>query len=635
MRKKINFFIPLRIKLILSFFVVSIFPLFITLFITINKIPKDFEKISEMRLNNSLFGISNHYDLILNSLYNALSKFSNDETIKLELIKKFEFQELSQRTLIDKVIEIRETSSLNILEVEDSNGILIADGRDIAKFNINKSSIESIKTALSGKVVTSIEKETSLESQNISLLISFPVYYNGSVIGLLRGGYYLNKDFINNLSQLSNSLVLLFQGNNLLIPQKLTFKQSETQYLNNIKGRKKLTTESIVGFFNKIHNNFIKIIEKILIGDEFKNLTNINYLTHSFKGKRFLKVKFNKDKYIFSSIPIKDFYKKKIIGNFVVGVNLSQPFSIYLSLATALIYLSGLCILFSILMGIILSNKITKPIYSLVQGTKELASGNLTTKVIKTQSNDELGILINSFNAMSNDLKEYQEKLIKAERLATWEDIARKLAHEIKNPLTPIQISIQNLQKCYSSNKETFNEIFDDCSRIILSEIEKLRKLANEFSLFSKLPSSEKKYENIISILQNSITLYQAEFKNVKIIADVELGFPKIKANAESINIIFSNLIKNAIDAMPNGGTLTITAKVNSNFAMIEFKDTGFGIKKEDIDKIFNPYFTTKARGSGLGLPIVQKLIENHNGKIQVESEEGKNTTFTVFLPID
>jgi two-component system, NtrC family, nitrogen regulation sensor histidine kinase NtrY len=247
------------------------------------------------------------------------------------------------------------------------------------------------------------------------------------------------------------------------------------------------------------------------------------------------------------------------------------------------------------------------------------------------RSSDELGLLANTFNRMIGELREYHERLALTERVAAWREIAQHIAHEIKNALSPIQLSMENLRRFHSGDRAQFDEFFPECSETILEEVDKLRRLANEFSEFARLPKPVFENLDIAEIIDNVITLHTHTAPNVNFRVERDEGVSLIvRGDRDQLNRVFTNLVKNAVEAMPDGGELRILERRVYDEIFIVVEDTGKGISREDLLKIFTPYYTNKPGGSGLGLPIVQRILKDHGASIDVYSDKETGTKFII-----
>lgn len=297
------------------------------------------------------------------------------------------------------------------------------------------------------------------------------------------------------------------------------------------------------------------------------------------------------------------------------------------------VFIALLMVIISFLTGHVISKRLTKPLKCLIKGLEEVGLGNLDYQV-KAETKDEMSRTITSFNKMVKELKENRELLVEAEREMAWRGIAQKIAHEIKGPLTPIQLSLQHLQDKYYEDPNTYENILKDCTRRISEEVDALRKMAKEFSEFARMPEVSFEYSDVNKILEDTISLFVQVKPEIKINTNYGVNLPRIKIDRERMKRVFKNIIQNGIDAMVDGGEMEIKSSVDAQFLKIKFQDTGTGMDEETIKKIFTPYFSTKSHGMGLGLPIVEKIIHEHRGKIEVQSQPDKGTTFIILLPI-
>ena len=239
---------------------------------------------------------------------------------------------------------------------------------------------------------------------------------------------------------------------------------------------------------------------------------------------------------------------------------------------------------------------------------------------------------------MTGELLAQKERLMQAERVAAWRELARRLAHELKNPLFPLQITVENLLRARSLDPEQFDEIFRESSQTLLAEISNLKGIIGRFSEFSKMPQPQLQRVDVNEVVRGVMQLFQAQLQapgRAPIVCRVELGehVGAIAADPELLHRALSNLVLNAMDAMPNGGELTLRTRRDNGKVVIEVADTGSGLTPEECERVFTPYYTSKQHGTGLGLAIVQSVISDHHGRISVQSEPHKGTTFVIELP--
>lgn len=294
-----------------------------------------------------------------------------------------------------------------------------------------------------------------------------------------------------------------------------------------------------------------------------------------------------------------------------------------------------LLILIAIGLSSFMTRSITKPLFVISDNIKNIALGK-TNKKINYPHNDEIGILVKEYNRMLDELAYSAEKLAASERENTWREMARQIAHEIKNPLTPMKLSVQYLVKAWDSHRDDFDSFIHKVSNTLIEQIDQLSFIASEFSSLAKTPHGEKNIINICERLQNTITLW-AKTENLSLTYTTNTQEALIFANGDQMTSVFNNLIKNAIQAMPSDrkALIDIMLTKNTDYVNITITDNGNGIPAEIQEKIFKPNFTTKSTGMGLGLAIVKNIILEHNGDISFTTKEGEYTTFTINLPIN
>ena len=227
-------------------------------------------------------------------------------------------------------------------------------------------------------------------------------------------------------------------------------------------------------------------------------------------------------------------------------------------------------------------------------------------------------------------------QLIKAQRMAAWREVARRIAHEIKNPLTPIQLSAQRLRKRYLKRFEEDGKVFDECTAMIIQSVDELKTLVDEFSNFARMPAAHPTNNNLNDIIREALTLFQEAHRNIRFSFNAEEGLPVFQLDRDQIKRVFINLLDNAVSAVDGTGDISLSSSYNRDLsiAVCTISDTGHGITPEDRERLFEPYFSTKKTGTGLGLAIVNTIISDHNGFIRVKDNSPKGTTFIIELPI-
>jgi two-component system nitrogen regulation sensor histidine kinase NtrY len=290
-------------------------------------------------------------------------------------------------------------------------------------------------------------------------------------------------------------------------------------------------------------------------------------------------------------------------------------------------------VLLSFYLALVVSRDVTLPIRELVIGTQKVAKDELNYKV-EIRAKDEWNLLIDSFNRMTEELRLNKELLKYSERSAAWQDIARKIAHEIKNPLTPIKLSAERVLRQYGKNDQ-FREILAKGIETIITEVNNITYMVNEFSSFARFPSSKLEKNNIIQLLEDVYQFLQDTYRDIEFSFSCKEEHVYIQFDKYQVRRAFLNILYNSIHAVSKGGKIWIEAYSSAgkdDHFTVAISDNGFGIEDEIKDKIFKPYFSKDGKGSGLGLAIVERIIYENKGRIWFESTPGKTTFYMEFL---
>tara|TARA_B100001540_G_C15800749_1_gene639808 strand:+ start:60 stop:1835 length:1776 start_codon:yes stop_codon:yes gene_type:complete len=305
---------------------------------------------------------------------------------------------------------------------------------------------------------------------------------------------------------------------------------------------------------------------------------------------------------------------------------------IYIILVTLLLFLSTI-------IAISFATRLTKPIINLITASQNISKGMLDTKVQDVDSDEEFKILNKNFNNMIERLKKQQDKLLIAERYSAWESVARKLAHEIKNPLTPIQLSIDRLREKYSKKISDGELDFKNYLETINRQIKDIENLVNEFSNFARMPNPIMKKINVYLVVKRAVDFIKMSSKNNIGLSATDQNII-INGDEEQLYRVFINLIKNSEESFIEKrekkhdfkGKINIEITSNNDYIVIQLRDNGTGIS--DTKKVMTPYFTTKKKGSGLGLPIVSKIINEHSGELSIINNKKEGISITISLPL-
>lgn len=344
------------------------------------------------------------------------------------------------------------------------------------------------------------------------------------------------------------------------------------------------------------------------------------------------------DQEVFHAIPLQgEGRDRPLLAILLVGNSRRQYVDLKRRIRDAALLAGGGGIVLAILLSSWAAARVTRPVEQLAYAAQDVASGNWNSSV-EVSGHDEVAQLAESFNRMTRELLAQKERLVQTERVAAWRELARRLAHELKNPLFPLQLTVENLIRARTQSPEMFDEIFQESSRTLLAEISNLKGIIGRFSEFSKMPQPQLQSVQVNEIVSAVAQLFQAQLQSpgrAAIACKLELdpSVEVIGADPELLHRAISNLVLNAMDAMPHGGTLTLRTRRDDGKVTLSVSDTGTGLTREECERIFTPYYTSKQHGTGLGLAIVQSVVSDHGGRISVQSEPGRGTTFVVELP--
>ena len=330
----------------------------------------------------------------------------------------------------------------------------------------------------------------------------------------------------------------------------------------------------------------------------------------------------------FQTLPL--LHDGKTMGVLLAGTSLREQIGLERAILWIGLIVGGSGIVIGVLLGWWTTERITRPVDRLAAGARAVAQGDWSARV-EVASKDEIGELAQAFNRMTEQILEQRERALQAERVAAWRELARRLAHELKNPLFPLLITIENLQR--ARNLPEFDEVFRESTTTLLAELANLKTIIGRFSDFAKMPAPQFETIDVNETVRGVMKLYDARLGAIARRIELENGALPICADGEQLRRAIGNLVLNAIDAMPSGGTLAIATARIENGARLSVSDTGQGLTEEECARLFTPYYTTKQHGTGLGLAIVQSVVSDHRGKISVSSEPGRGATFIIDLP--
>ena len=377
-----------------------------------------------------------------------------------------------------------------------------------------------------------------------------------------------------------------------------------------------------------------KIYSQGLISD-YMNAKAFQAMVINHKSKFVHEEHIGKLNYLSAYTP---FYNQK--GEFLAFLNVqyisrqdeleNQISSYILSIVNIMV----LMLAFSTILSIFVSNRLTRPLKYIQDSLRTVQLGSVA-QPIDYDGNDEIGELVKEYNSKLLELQKNAEQLAKSERESAWREMAKQVAHEIKNPLTPMKLSIQHLQRSVNMADDDSKEKLAKVSRSLIEQIDALTTIANEFSNFAKMPKAQEEEMNLVAVAQSAVAVF-GEVDDHELTLVSEVGDEALVwADKDLLLRVFNNLIKNAIQAIPVGeeGRIKVIIDEKGNNFVVTVKDNGVGITDEQKEKLFVPYFTTKSTGTGLGLAMCKQIVENMNGEIGFESTFGMGTSFFVEFP--
>ena len=498
-----------------------------------------------------------------------------------------------------------ESHQLDFLEFVDSRGVIISSAQSPAKFGYPETGFEVLSSASGqGPFLKQEEKQDStalgLFAVRASSAGDHPVY--------VIGGRRLDRNFLASLDPPAGMRTLLYQNRGDRFSPDLLLDAS-------------------TGAAADHANQSDKFATLVTAAQRYKQpMTAVLHWSPD-----------QADDELFHAIPLFGAGKDRpLLAILLVGNSRRQYVELKRSIRNSSLLVGGAGIVLAILLSSWAAARVTRPMEQLAAAAQDVAGGNWDTRV-DVPGEDEIAQLANSFNRMTAELLTQKERLVQAERVAAWRELARRLAHELKNPLFPLQLTVENLLRAREQSPEQFDEVFRESARTLLGEISNLKTIVGRFSEFSRMPQPHLKAVQVNELLRGVAQLFQAQLQapgRAAIVCTLELeeNMPLISADPELLHRAISNLVLNAMDAMPSGGTLTLRSRSRDGRAVMEVADTGSGLTPEECARIFTPYYTSKQHGTGLGLAIVQSVISDHGGTISVQSEPGRGTTFVIEL---
>jgi two-component system, NtrC family, nitrogen regulation sensor histidine kinase NtrY len=506
----------------------------------------------------------------------------------------------------DLARSMAESHQLDFLELVDGRGVIISSAQWPAKFGYPVTGFESLAASTDQNAFLMQE-----EMQDSAALGMFAVRttHSGEHPIYVIGGRRLDNNFLSTIDLPVGMRALLYQNRGDHFSREL------------------LLDPAAAAASGQAH-----------APEKFATLVEAVRQSHQEMSSKIQWTADQADDELFRAIPLTGVGKDhSLLGILLIGNSQRSYVELKRRIRDAALLAGGAGIVLAILLSGWTAARVTRPVEQLARAAQDVTAGNWNTHV-EVQGEDEVSQLAESFNRMTAELLAQKERLVQAERVAAWRELARRLAHELKNPLFPLQLTVENLVRARTQSPQEFDEVFRESSQTLLAEISNLKAIIGRFSEFSKMPQPQLQAVNVNEIVQVVAQLFQAQFHGPgrePIECNLELGegVRSISADPELLHRALSNLVLNAMDAMPRGGVLTLRSRRTDGKVILEVADTGTGLTREECERIFTPYYTSKQHGTGLGLAIVQSVISDHGGRISVRSEPGVGTTFVIELP--
>jgi len=329
---------------------------------------------------------------------------------------------------------------------------------------------------------------------------------------------------------------------------------------------------------------------------------------------------------------------RKVLGVVLVGRSSEELAALVNRIRWAGVVFGALGIVFGLVFSYVVSTRVTRPVEQLAAAARTVGSGDWNVEIDEMAASAEIKALAHAFDAMTRQLVDQRDRLVQAERVAAWRELARRLAHELKNPLFPLRLTVDNLRRARSLAPAEFDEVFNESVAALTVGLQNLNTVVARFSDFAKMPTPTFSRVALNGVVEQAIAVFRAQLTApgraaIALTVDCDPAVGSVSADADQIGRAVQNLLLNAIDAMPRGGELKVRTRRDGNVVRIDVADTGEGLTAEERERLFTPYYTTKQHGTGLGLAIVQSVVADHSGKIWVESEPRRGTIFHIEMP--
>ncbi|MBI3658089.1 MAG: HAMP domain-containing protein [Acidobacteria bacterium] len=647
--------LSLQYKLFLAFVLIIIVPISVVTYVTTKRVSRQFQDHNRDLIRSIMEQMVRAYQRYGTSAVAKMEKASHSREIqeisaRLSLTDSLGttsiFEALTPEQITESAKQVGGPLDLDVFTILTGDGTIISSSHYPERFGYKNAKLLSIAARQEG-VPFLIQEETANDTILTVQAIQRIALDSATKSLIIAGGYrLLRQDFLELILSYGKASLLFYD-----IPKKAITRLPPGRDGNPTPFAQSPDLLKLARQISEWPNNPLQPDSGAAARPELQAEISLGNSTYMFTGIPLIGV------------------DGAGLGVLLIGLSQADLYRLLRKMTMSSTIAAAIGILSALLLSILFALRVTRPVKELSRAVRSVALGNLD-QTIGVTSHDEIGMLGAAFNKMALDLKDNREKLIQIERVAAWREMARRLAHELKNPLFPIQVSVETMIKAEQRTSTEFSTIFAEGTQTILEEVESLKSIIKEFSEFARMPKPVFGPTSVNQVVKQTLLLFNPQLRTIRLIMDLDDHLPLIMADKDQLGRLIKNLVSNALEAMGEQGSLTVKTHLGSpkvpvgaggtsslasegaaerasgrgieelpalareTWVTLQIGDTGEGLSEEAKQRLFTPYYTTKPKGTGLGLAIVQSIVADHNGKISVDSAVGQGTTFEIELPI-